>query len=161
MFFVLHRFQSVLSMPWKTFIGGNYCTFDWIFHKFRYHKGEESFGDLHEKVKRGDIVGVNGYPARSKTGELSIIPFEVRTPVCLKLIFAFCTMPCFPLHLEKWESYYGFVYSLSIVSSVVWGRAFEKRRLWNMKTNSSTSSAKKLVLYFSFDAQSCASLTAW
>ncbi|VDD92537.1 unnamed protein product, partial [Enterobius vermicularis] len=43
----------------------------------RYHKGKDQFADLHEKIKRGDIVGVIGHPARSKSGELSIIPNDV------------------------------------------------------------------------------------
>lgn len=43
----------------------------------RFHKGEEEFVDVHERIKRGDIIGVIGHPARSKSGELSIIPTEV------------------------------------------------------------------------------------
>ncbi|KHN71373.1 Lysine--tRNA ligase [Toxocara canis] len=43
----------------------------------RYHKGKEAFADLHERIKRGDIIGVTGHPARSKSGELSVIPTEV------------------------------------------------------------------------------------
>ncbi|VDM97692.1 unnamed protein product [Thelazia callipaeda] len=53
----------------------------------KFHKDEESFSDLHDRIKRGDIVGVNGYPARSKSGELSIIPFEiVQLTPCLHML---------------------------------------------------------------------------
>ncbi|XP_024391569.1 lysine--tRNA ligase [Physcomitrium patens] len=33
---------------------------------------EEDFGKLHASIKRGDIVGINGFPGKSKKGELSI-----------------------------------------------------------------------------------------
>ncbi|MCP9264888.1 Lysine--tRNA ligase [Dirofilaria immitis] len=48
-------------------------------HIYKFHSGNESFDNLHDRIKRGDIIGVNGYPARSKSGELSIIPYEVIT----------------------------------------------------------------------------------
>lgn len=42
----------------------------------RYHKHESVDGALHavhERVRRGDIIGVVGHPTRSKTGELSLM----------------------------------------------------------------------------------------
>jgi lysyl-tRNA synthetase class 2 len=33
-----------------------------------------AFQKLHNDTKRGDIVGVVGYPGKSKKGELSIFP---------------------------------------------------------------------------------------
>ncbi|CAG9536832.1 unnamed protein product [Cercopithifilaria johnstoni] len=53
----------------------------------RFHKGNEAFDTVHDRIKRGDIIGVNGYPARSKSGELSIIPYEIiqLTP-CLHML---------------------------------------------------------------------------
>ncbi|WKX98453.1 hypothetical protein Q1695_013831 [Nippostrongylus brasiliensis] len=54
----------------------------------RYHKsGAEDFTALHDRIKRGDIVGFTGYPTRTKTGELSILPLEVEqlTP-CLRML---------------------------------------------------------------------------
>ena len=47
---------------------------------------EEAFGKLHASIKRGDIVGVRGYPGKSKRGELSIFPvhMEVLSP-CLRM----------------------------------------------------------------------------
>ncbi|OZC04915.1 putative lysine--tRNA ligase [Onchocerca flexuosa] len=53
----------------------------------RFHSGNEPFDILHDRIKRGDIIGVNGYPARSKSGELSIIPYEIiqLTP-CLHML---------------------------------------------------------------------------
>lgn len=45
-----------------------------------------SFQALHNEVKRGDIVGVEGFPGKSKKGELSIFPrrMSVLTP-CLHM----------------------------------------------------------------------------
>lgn len=37
---------------------------------------EEPFLQLHNEVKRGDIVGVEGYPGKSNKGELSIFPVK-------------------------------------------------------------------------------------
>lgn len=47
---------------------------------------QEAFVALHNSVKRGDIVGVEGYPGKSKMGELSIFPrkFVVLSP-CLHM----------------------------------------------------------------------------
>ncbi|CAK9297562.1 unnamed protein product [Gordionus sp. m RMFG-2023] len=44
-----------------------------------YYADSESsaFADINEILKRGDIVGVRGYPSRSKKGELSIIPIQM------------------------------------------------------------------------------------
>jgi len=42
------------------------------------YKSEEQFGTDIAKIRRGDIVGVSGNPGRTKKGELSIIPKEVK-----------------------------------------------------------------------------------
>ena len=39
-----------------------------------YDGGEEAFREIHYLIKRGDIVGVTGFPGKSKKGELSIFP---------------------------------------------------------------------------------------
>lgn len=41
-------------------------------------KGELGFADAHKEIKRGDIIGVRGHVGKSKRGELSIFPSEVR-----------------------------------------------------------------------------------
>ena len=53
-----------------------------------YAAGEEAFHKIHRQVlKRGDIVGVKGYPGKSKTGELSIFPQELQLlSPCLHMI---------------------------------------------------------------------------
>ncbi|KHJ95103.1 lysine--tRNA ligase [Oesophagostomum dentatum] len=54
----------------------------------RYHAaGPEDFSTVHERIRRGDIVGFTGHPTRSKTGELSLLPVEVEqlTP-CLRML---------------------------------------------------------------------------
>ncbi|XP_068647102.1 lysine--tRNA ligase isoform X1 [Aristolochia californica] len=48
---------------------------------------EAEFSRYHSSVKRGDIVGVSGFPGKSKRGELSIFPrsFAVLSP-CLHML---------------------------------------------------------------------------
>ena len=48
-----------------------------------YESADLFYDDL-GKIKRGDIIGVKGYPTRTKTGELSIVPrkMELLSP-CL------------------------------------------------------------------------------
>lgn len=43
----------------------------------RYQGGEEAFREIHNLIKRGDIVGVTGVPGKSKKGELSIFPTQL------------------------------------------------------------------------------------
>ncbi|CAI4233117.1 unnamed protein product [Auanema sp. JU1783] len=52
----------------------------------RFHK-EGDFTEVHDRIKRGDLVGFKGFPTRTKTGELSILPTEVvqLTP-CLHML---------------------------------------------------------------------------
>ncbi|CEF69305.1 Lysine--tRNA ligase [Strongyloides ratti] len=53
----------------------------------RYCTGDVTFTDLHDKIKRGDIVGIVGFPTRTKAGELSIIPTEfVQLTPCLHVL---------------------------------------------------------------------------
>jgi lysyl-tRNA synthetase, class II len=40
----------------------------------RYEGGEDAFREIHNLIKRGDIVGVIGTPGKSKKGELSVFP---------------------------------------------------------------------------------------
>ncbi|EOY07170.1 Lysyl-tRNA synthetase 1 [Theobroma cacao] len=48
---------------------------------------ENEFSNYHSGVKRGDIVGISGFPGKSQRGELSIFPksFAVLTP-CLHML---------------------------------------------------------------------------
>lgn len=43
----------------------------------KLYKSPEEFEKINEKLKRGDIIGVRGYPGKSKKGELSIMPLEM------------------------------------------------------------------------------------
>jgi lysyl-tRNA synthetase class 2 len=43
----------------------------------RYEGGEEAFREIHNLLKRGDLVGVRGFPGKSKKGELSIFPQQL------------------------------------------------------------------------------------
>lgn len=36
--------------------------------------GEDEFVKVHATIKRGDVVGINGFPGKSKRGELSVFP---------------------------------------------------------------------------------------
>ncbi|CAL8102094.1 unnamed protein product [Orchesella dallaii] len=58
-----------------------------IMAKAMYFPSEEAFGEITERVRRGDIVGFKGHPAKTKTGELSLIPSEITilTP-CLRML---------------------------------------------------------------------------
>jgi len=40
----------------------------------RTYEDEEAFAKIHKTIKRGDIIGVTGYPGKSKNGQLSIFP---------------------------------------------------------------------------------------
>ena len=42
-----------------------------------YAAGDDAFYKIHRTIKRGDIVGINGFPGKSKTGELSIFPTQI------------------------------------------------------------------------------------
>lgn len=42
-----------------------------------YGSGTAAFEIDTNKIRRGDIVGINGFPAKTKKGELSIVPQEV------------------------------------------------------------------------------------
>ncbi len=42
-----------------------------------YDGGEMAFREVHSILRRGDIVGVQGSPGKSKKGELSIIPRRI------------------------------------------------------------------------------------
>ena len=43
----------------------------------RLYSSEEKFAADIDKIRRGDIIGVEGYPGKTKKGELSIIPTNV------------------------------------------------------------------------------------
>lgn len=43
----------------------------------RMEGGEEAFHAIHTSLRRGDLVGVVGYPGKSKKGELSIFPTQM------------------------------------------------------------------------------------
>ncbi|XP_023369860.1 lysine--tRNA ligase [Otolemur garnettii] len=43
----------------------------------RNYKSEEEFTHINNKLRRGDIIGVQGNPGKTKKGELSIIPYEI------------------------------------------------------------------------------------
>lgn len=48
---------------------------------------EGDFDYLHTTLRRGDIIGVNGIPGRSKTGELSIRPTKLEVlSYCLHML---------------------------------------------------------------------------
>jgi lysyl-tRNA synthetase class 2 len=45
--------------------------------KGSYHEASK-FDDVRSLLRRGDIIGVRGFPGRAKKGELSIIPLEIQ-----------------------------------------------------------------------------------
>ena len=58
-----------------------------VFHHCRESSDQEGFVQLHASVRRGDIVGVTGFPGKSKMGELSIFArdFVILSP-CLHML---------------------------------------------------------------------------
>jgi lysyl-tRNA synthetase, class II len=44
----------------------------------KLYSSEEAFSNDLEKIRRGDIIGVNGYPGKTKKGELSVIPTSIK-----------------------------------------------------------------------------------
>ncbi|XP_048402425.1 lysine--tRNA ligase isoform X2 [Stegostoma tigrinum] len=44
----------------------------------KYYKSEEEFIKVNNKLRRGDVIGVQGNPGKTKKGELSIIPVEMK-----------------------------------------------------------------------------------
>lgn len=59
-----------------------------VFVNYEYHDASSGeFCDTYNIVKRGDVVGIVGFPGRSKRGELSIFPrqLQILTP-CLHML---------------------------------------------------------------------------
>lgn len=52
-----------------------------------YYENEDSFFKVNGKLRRGDIIGVHGYPGKTKKGELSVVPIrmELLSP-CLHML---------------------------------------------------------------------------
>jgi len=51
------------------------------------YKDKEFFPNFLDIIKKGDIIGVVGFPCRSKTGELSIVPHEIKVLApCLHML---------------------------------------------------------------------------
>uniref|UniRef100_A0A6B2L0S3 Lysine--tRNA ligase n=1 Tax=Arcella intermedia TaxID=1963864 RepID=A0A6B2L0S3_9EUKA len=44
---------------------------------FMFYEDKEDFAKINELLRRGDVIGITGFPSRSKTGELSIVPTKV------------------------------------------------------------------------------------
>lgn len=51
----------------------------------KLYSSEEAFAADTDKIRRGDIIGINGYPGKTKKGELSVIPKSVRILMVLWL----------------------------------------------------------------------------
>ena len=43
----------------------------------KYRGGEDAFYKIHQTLRNGDIIGVDGYPGKSRNGELSIFPVKI------------------------------------------------------------------------------------
>lgn len=44
----------------------------------KHYESEEKFAHNTEKLRRGDIIGCVGHPGKTKKGELSIVPKNIR-----------------------------------------------------------------------------------
>lgn len=59
-------------------VHGDGCKVQIMSDVSNYVGGENSFREIHNLLKRGDIVGVIGFPGKSKKGELSIFPSSLK-----------------------------------------------------------------------------------
>lgn len=48
-----------------------------VMSDLKTYESEEGFSAIHRTIKRGDIVGIEGAPGKSKKGELSIFPTKI------------------------------------------------------------------------------------
>lgn len=53
----------------------------------KMYSSEEAFTADTDKIRRGDIMGINGYPGKTKKGELSVMPTTVISKVKFLLFF--------------------------------------------------------------------------
>lgn len=44
----------------------------------KLYENEETFTADNDKIRRGDIIGIEGVPGKTKKGELSIIPSRIK-----------------------------------------------------------------------------------
>jgi len=53
----------------------------------KFYKSEAEYEEIMDRIRRGDIIGITGHPAKTKKGELSLIPtsLEILTP-CLHML---------------------------------------------------------------------------
>lgn len=49
----------------------------------KMYESEEKFRLDTVKIRRGDIIGINGSPGKTKKGELSIIPTNVNNEIII------------------------------------------------------------------------------
>jgi lysyl-tRNA synthetase class 2 len=62
------------------------CNIQIMSSRIKYHDTEE-FKQINQVIRRGDIIGVEGYPHRSRSGELSIIPHKlILLSPCMNLL---------------------------------------------------------------------------
>lgn len=49
-----------------------------ILSQFMEYEDQDSYKEVHDRIHRGDIIGVRGIPCRSSSGELSLMPKEIQ-----------------------------------------------------------------------------------
>ncbi|KAJ3379767.1 Lysine--tRNA ligase [Entophlyctis sp. JEL0112] len=58
-----------------------------VLAQLQFHTGDRPFDEIHGILRRGDIVGIKGFPGKSKKGELSIFPRDVTLlSPCLRML---------------------------------------------------------------------------
>lgn len=95
-----------------------------IMSQLQSYQDSESFTSIHQQLKRGDIVGVVGFPGKSKKGELSIFPKQIvlLTP-CVRML------PQLFYGLKDQESRYRQRYLDLIMNKSVYDRFIFKSKL--------------------------------
>lgn len=95
-----------------------------IMANYKAYEDADRFLDDVDKLRRGDIVGVIGYPAKTKKGELSVVPrsLQVLTP-CLHML------PALHYGLKDKETRYRQRYLDLIINSDVRNKFFVRSQI--------------------------------
>lgn len=95
-----------------------------IMAQVQFYGNEAEFAGINEKLRAGDVVGIIGYPCKSKKGELSIMPVSMHllTP-CVRML------PKLHFGLKDQETRYRQRYLDLIMNKDVYGRFIFKSRI--------------------------------
>jgi lysyl-tRNA synthetase class 2 len=101
-----------------------------IMSDVKSYKSEEEFHEIHDMIGRGDIIGAKGYICKTKKGELSLIPSELKIlSPCLE------TLPSTYYGIEDKEIRYSNRYLDLIINSDVREIFVKRHKIINFLRN--------------------------